>query len=207
MFSLHLPLISELMHGLLGVPYAVQRMLGSVPAAWSPISLDTLAKVFESSSFVRWVEGIGILNVKQNTPHLHGGKSRSIMNLVCNIQSKFQTASEVESNVLWRMEESFEASFIKPWYSGDDDEPAGLVLQGPRSQHAAVCRPQLPPCLMFCLAPEAVFCSFVHGRILLCSLLVSYQGSLQAFGAWLACQDLPVSLCLSVSFLSRPASS
>lgn len=67
MFSLHSPLISELMHGLLGVPYAVQRMLGSVPAAWSPISLDTLTKIFESSSFVLWVEGIGILNVNKTS--------------------------------------------------------------------------------------------------------------------------------------------
>lgn len=123
------------------------------------------------------------------------------MKLVYNIQSKFQNASEVESDVLWRMEESFEASFLKPWYSGDDDEPTGLVLQGPRSQHAAVCRPQLPPCRMFCLASETVFCSFVHGRILLCSLLVSYQGSLQAFGGWLACQDPPVSLCVSFCFI------
>lgn len=45
-----------------------------------------------------------MLNVNK-TPRSHGGKSRSIIKFVCNIQSKFQNASDVESDVLCRMEE------------------------------------------------------------------------------------------------------
>lgn len=87
-----------------------------------------------------------------------------------------KNASDVESDDLWRMEESFEASFIKPWHSGDGDEPAGLVLQGPRSQHAAVCA-AVCGAVCLCVAPNShpVVCFVWLQR--LCFVHLSLAGS------------------------------
>lgn len=58
------------------------------------------------------MEVIGILNLNKSPPPAPWRKEQKYHE-ICNIQSKFQNASEVESDVLWRMKESFEASFIK----------------------------------------------------------------------------------------------